>query len=70
MKTQQNDFSVLKEEISQNNILTMAELIALMETRFLINYMSSRMQKMYADIKHKNELGHDFTLTFFLLYIN
>ena len=48
----------------------MAELIALMETRFLVNYMSSRMQKMYADIKHKNELGHDFTLTFFLLYIN
>ena len=60
MKTQNNDFSVLKEEISQNNVLTMAEFLALMETRFLVNYMGSRMQRMYADlyadIKHKNEL--------------
>ena len=60
MTTQQNDFSVLKEKISQNNVLTMAEFIALMETRFLVGYMGSRMQKMYADlfadIKHKHEL--------------
>ena len=65
MKTQNNDFSVLKEEISQNNVLTMAEFIALMETRFLVNYMGSRMQKMYADlfadIKHKHELKHTFS---------
>lgn len=65
MKTQHNDFSVLKEEISQNNVLTMAEFIALMETRFLVNYMGSRMQKMYADlladIKHKHELKHTFS---------
>ena len=65
MKTQQNNFSVLKEEISQNNVLTMAEFIALMETRFLVNYMGSRMQKMYAnlfaDIKHKHELKHTFS---------
>ena len=65
MKTQQNDFSVLKEEISQNNVLTMAEFIAIMEVRFQIGYMGSRMQKMYADlfadIKHKHELGHTFS---------
>lgn len=65
MKTQQNDFSVLKEEISQNNVLTMAEFIAIMEVRFQIGYMGSRMQKMYADlfadIKHKHELCHTFS---------
>ena len=65
MKTQQNDFSVLKEEISQNNVLTIAEFIAIMEVRFQIGYMGSRMQKMYADlfadIKHKHELKHTFS---------
>ena len=52
----------MKEEISQNNVLEMAELIAFMELRFQIGYQGSRMQKMYADlygdIKHKNELGY------------
>ena len=56
------DFSVMKEEISQNNVLKMAELIAFTELRFQIGYLGSRAQKMYADlyadIKHKNELGH------------
>lgn len=64
MKTQQNDFSVLKEEISQNNVLTMAEFIAIMEVRFQIGYMG-HMQKMYADlfadIKHKHEVKHTFS---------
>ena len=52
----------MKEEISQNNVLEMAELIAFMELRFQISYSGSRAQKMYADlygdIKHKNELGY------------
>ena len=52
----------MKEEISQNNVLEMAELIAFMELRFQIGYLGSRAQKMYADlyadIKHKNELGY------------
>ena len=43
----------------------MAELIAFMELRFQIGYQGSRMQRMYADlyadIKHKNELGHTFS---------
>ena len=59
---EKNGFSVLKEEISQNNVLAMAELIAMAETRFLIGYMGSAMQKMHADlyldILHKNEFGY------------
>ena len=62
MKRKFLDFSVMKEEISQNNVLEMAELIAFMELRFQIGYQGSRVQKMYADlyadIKHKNELGY------------
>lgn len=62
MKTKILDFSVLKEEISPNNVLKMAELIAFMELRFQIGYLGSLAQKMYADlygdIKHKNELGY------------
>ena len=62
MKTKLLDFSVLKEEISQNNVLEMAELIAFMEFRFQIGYQGSRMQRMYVDlytdIKHKNELDY------------
>ena len=52
----------MKEEISQSNVLEMAELIAFTELRFQIGYQGSRMQRMYADlygdIKHKNELGY------------
>ena len=62
MKRKILDFSVMKEEISQNNVLEMAELIAFMELRFQIGYQGSHMQKMYADlygdIKHKNELDY------------
>ena len=62
MKNQKTDFSVLKEEIAQNNVLSMAELITIMEVRFQIGYVGSRMQKMYADLyadlKNKNKLGY------------
>ena len=62
MKNKTLDFSIMKEEISQNNVLEMAELIAFMELRFQIGYLGSRVQKMYSDlygdIKHKNELGY------------
>ena len=65
MKRKILDFSVVKEEISQNNVLEMVELIAFMELRFQIGYQGSRVQKMYADlyadIKHKNELVHTFS---------
>ncbi|MDY4592418.1 MAG: hypothetical protein SO434_03340 [Eubacteriales bacterium] len=65
MEKEKNDFSILKEEISQNNVLAMAELITMAETRFLIGYMGSIMQKMhadlYVDILHKNEFGYVFS---------
>lgn len=65
MKRNILDFSVLKEEISQNNVLVIAEHIAFMELRYQIGYQGSCVQKMYADlyadIKHKNELGHTFS---------
>ena len=65
MKRKILDFSIMKEEISQNNVLEMAELIAFTELRFQIGYLGSRAQKMYADlygdIKHKNELGYMFS---------
>ena len=40
------DYSVLLEEISPNNVLAMSEAIALRETKFLIGYMHTYMQKM------------------------
>jgi len=62
MKRKILDFSVMKEEISQNNVLEMAELIAFIELKFQIGYSGKHAQKMYADlyadIKHKNELGY------------
>ena len=65
MEKEKNAFSIFKEEISQNNVLAMAELIAMAETRFLIGYMGSPMQKMhadlYVDILHKNEFGYAFS---------
>lgn len=65
MEKEKNDFSILKEEISQNNVLAMAELIAMSETRFLIGYMGSPMQKihadLYVDILRKNDLGYVFS---------
>ena len=65
MKRKILDFSIMKEEISQNNVLEMAEIIAFTELRFQIGYQGCRVQKMYADfyadIKHKNKLGHTFS---------
>ena len=49
----------------------MAELIAMSETRFLIEYMGSPMQKMhadlYVDILRKNDLGYIFSDSYDLL---
>lgn len=56
------DFDVLREEISSRNVLAMSEMIAFSETRYLIGFMGSRMQKIYADliadIKHKYETNY------------
>ena len=48
MKKHIKDYDVFKETISQNNVLAMAEQLAMYETRFLIGYMGAKMQKMYA----------------------
>ena len=59
------NYDVLKETISQNNVLAMAEQLAMYETRFLIRYMGSRMQKMYVDlcvdVKRKNDINHTYS---------
>ena len=60
MKSNILKFEVLKEEITAENVLEMSEVIAFAQTRFLIGYMGTRMQKLYAevyaDIKHKNDI--------------
>ena len=65
MKCQILDFSILKEEITPDNVLAMSEVIAFTETRYLIAYMGSRMQKLYADlysdIKNKHNKNHVFS---------
>ena len=50
MKVKVIDFSIQNETISPDNVLAMAEIIAFTETRYLIAYMGSRMQKLYADL--------------------
>lgn len=59
------NYGILKQEISQSNVLAMAELLALSEIRFLVGYMGSKAQRMYADlyvdILHKNDLYHAFS---------
>lgn len=64
MKTKLLDFSVLKEEISQNNVLKMAELIAFMELRFQICYSGNRAQKCMQTcllILSKTRIKHTFS---------
>lgn len=65
MKKHIENYNVFKETISENNVLAMAEQLAMYETRFLIGYMGNRMQKIYADlcvdIKRKNDINHTFS---------
>lgn len=65
MKKHIENYDVFKETISQNNVLAMAEQLAMYETRFLIGYMGSRMQKIYADlcvdIRSKSDINHTFS---------
>ena len=41
------NYQVMKEEISPDNVFAMAEIIAFAETRYLIGYMGTQMQKVY-----------------------
>ena len=56
------DFSVLNEEITRGNVLSMAEAIAFSETQYLIGYIGTKMQKLhnnvYWDIAYKNDVNH------------
>ncbi len=65
MKKHIKDYDVFKETISENNVLAMAEQLAMYETRFLIGYMGGRMQKIYADlcvdIKRKKDINHTYS---------
>lgn len=65
MKKHIENYDVFKETISENNVLAMAEQLTMYETRFLIGYMGSRMQKIYADlcvdIKRKNDINHTYS---------
>ena len=65
MKKHIENYNIFKETISKNNVLAMAEQLAMYETRFLIGYMGSRMQKIYADlcvdIKRKTDINHTYS---------
>lgn len=55
------NYEVMKEEISPDNVFAMAEIIAFAETRYLISYMGTQMQKtyinLYKDILNKNDIS-------------
>ena len=59
------DFSVLNEEITKENVLSMAEALAFSETQYLIGYAGTKMQKLhsnvYWDIAYKNDVNHTFS---------
>lgn len=54
------NYDVMKEEITPDNVFAMAEIIAFAETRYLIGYMGTQMQKtyidLYKDILNKNDV--------------
>ena len=56
------DFSVLNEEITRGNVLSMAEALAFSETQYLIGYIGTKMQRLhsnvYWDIAYKNDVNH------------
>ena len=55
------NYEVMKEEISLDNVFAMAEIIAFAETRYLIGYMGTQIQKtyidLYKDILNKNDIS-------------
>ena len=73
MKKHVKDYDVFKETISKNNVLAMAEQLAMYETRFLFGYMGAKMQKMYADlcvdIRRKNDINHTYSDSYDLLFL-
>lgn len=58
----EREFAVLEEEISPENVQAMAELLTLIETRWLIGkagQLAIKVNgKLYTDLLHKNEVGY------------
>lgn len=56
------DFKVLREETSPRNVLVMAELITIKQTKSLIAYIGESAitahEKVYIDVMHKDEDGY------------
>ena len=56
------DFKVLREVISPENVLVMAELITIKQTKCLIGYIGTSAitahNKVYCDVIHKEERGY------------
>ena len=65
------DFDVLKEEISETNVVAMAEVIAFMETRHLIGFMGTPMQIVFnnlcVDLNHKHDVEYTFSNSYELV---
>lgn len=61
-KLVRTDFSVLAEVISPDNVLEMAEILSLKETKWLISYAGDFMikinHKLYRDVMNKNTDGY------------
>ena len=65
------DFEVLKEEISETKVVTMAEVIAFMEVRHLTGFMGTPMQIMFnnlcVDLNHKHDVEYTFSNSYELV---
>lgn len=61
-KEVEREFKVLREVISPENLLVMAELITIKQTKTLIGYIGESAliahNKVYRDVVHKNEEGY------------
>lgn len=61
-KLVRTNFKVLDEVISSENVLEMAEILSLKETKWLISYAGDFMikinHKLYGDVKNKNNEGY------------
>lgn len=59
------DYNVLKDPISPNNVFAMSEIIAFMETRYLISYAGTRMQQLntnlFKDIKNRDDVSRSLS---------
>ncbi len=59
------NFNIVKEEISKDNVLAIAEVVAYAQVKFLIGYVGVRMQKtlndLCKDIRCKKDIKHSLS---------